>query len=215
MFGKDKPKDPREKAKAIKSTLRREGYKLDRDVANMQRQIEKNEAIVKRYGKQGNIEAAKIVAKEIVGARKAKSRFITAKTQLNSVTMQVDHQLALVRMEGAMKASTDVMKSMQTLMKLPQLQQTMMELSKEMTKMGIIEEMVEDTMESAFDDDDLEEAAQEEVDKVLGELIGGQLDKAPDAISETLPEPMGATAAEEDIDEDMDAMRRRLESLKS
>ncbi|MEM8488348.1 MAG: Snf7 family protein [Bacteroidota bacterium] len=41
---------------------------------------------------------------------------------------------------------------------------------------GIIEEMVEDTLEDALgDDDELEDDAQEEVDKVLFELTAGLL----------------------------------------
>ena len=39
---------------------------------------------------------------------------------------------------------------------------------------GIIEEMMEDTMESLDDQDELEEEAQEEVDKVLFEITAGQ-----------------------------------------
>ena len=40
---------------------------------------------------------------------------------------------------------------------------------------GIIEEMMEDTLEMVGDDDELEEAAQEEVDKVLWELTAGKI----------------------------------------
>lgn len=39
---------------------------------------------------------------------------------------------------------------------------------------GIIEEMMEDTFEGLEDQDDLEEEAQEEVDKVLWELTAGK-----------------------------------------
>ncbi len=39
---------------------------------------------------------------------------------------------------------------------------------------GIIEEMIEDTFEG-LEDDDIEEAAQEEVDKILWELTSGTL----------------------------------------
>ena len=39
--------------------------------------------------------------------------------------------------------------------------------------MGIIEEMMEDTFESLEEGEDLEEEAQEEVDKVLWELTAG------------------------------------------
>ena len=40
-------------------------------------------------------------------------------------------------------------------------------------KAGIIEEMLEDTMESLDDNEDMEEEAQEEIDKVLFDLVGG------------------------------------------
>jgi len=42
---------------------------------------------------------------------------------------------------------------------------------------GIIEEMLEDTMEGLDDSEELEEAAQEEVDKVLFDLTAGTLEK--------------------------------------
>ena len=42
------------------------------------------------------------------------------------------------------------------------------------SQMGIIEEMMEDTMESIDDQDDLEEEAQEEVDKILFEITKGK-----------------------------------------
>ena len=46
------------------------------------------------------------------------------------------------------------MKAMSSLMRLPELQQTMQNMSKEMMKMGIIEEMMEDTMEALDDIDE-------------------------------------------------------------
>ena len=43
---------------------------------------------------------------------------------------------ATVRMAGAMEKSTDVMKAMQSLMKVGEVRETMMALSKEMNKVG-------------------------------------------------------------------------------
>ena len=65
------------------------------------------------------------------------------------------------------------MAAMRNLIKLPEIQAAMMELSKEMTKAGLIEEMMEDTFES-LEDDDLEEEADKEVDKVLWEITNGE-----------------------------------------
>jgi charged multivesicular body protein 3 len=63
--------------------------------------------------------------------------------------------------------------------------QIMREMAKEMTKMGIIEEIVEETMES-FEPENMEELAQEEVDRVLWEVTAGELGRAPAAVSDAL-----------------------------
>ena len=59
-----------------------------------------------------------------------------------------------------------------SLVKLPEISASIQELSKEMIKAGIIEEMIQETIEYS-DSDDIEDAAQEEVDKVLYELTDG------------------------------------------
>ena len=46
---------------------------------------------------------------------------------------------------------------------------SMMELSREMFKAGVIDEMVTDSMASAMGEDELEEETEEEVEKVLAE----------------------------------------------
>lgn len=44
--------------------------------------------------------------------------------------------VAVVRVAGALQKSTDVMKAMQSLVKVPEIQATMRDLSKEMMKVG-------------------------------------------------------------------------------
>lgn len=62
------------------------------------------------------------------------------------------------------------MQAMQALVRLPEVAATMQELSKEMMRAGIIEEMLDETMSSVEDEEEMEEAAQSEVDKV-GHII--------------------------------------------
>ncbi|GFS16809.1 charged multivesicular body protein 3, partial [Elysia marginata] len=138
---------------------------------------------------------------------------------------------ATLRVAGALAKSTEVMQSMQQLIKLPEIQATMREMSKEMMKAGIIEEMMDDTME-ALDDEELDEEADEEVDKVLYEITAGELGKAPEAVDDSLPvldtegakaakagpSRSGATAValgDDDDDDDIDEMKARLEALRS
>ena len=74
------------------------------------------------------------MAREVVNARKAVTRIHTAKANLSSVEMQMKAQAAQLRIAGSLSKSTDVMKSMQQLVKMPEIQKTMMEMSKEMMK---------------------------------------------------------------------------------
>lgn len=60
---------------------------------------------------------------------------------------------------------------MQSLVRLPEIAAVMRDMSKEMMKAGIIEEMVDDTMSSLEDEEEMEEEAQTEIDKVVFFLI--------------------------------------------
>ena len=89
---------------------------------------------IKECAKRGDKESAKVLAKEVVASRKAVNRIYTAKANLSSIEMQMRNQASQLRLAGSLQKSSEVMKSMQQLVKLPELQKTMMELSKEMTK---------------------------------------------------------------------------------
>ena len=81
--------------------------------------------------------------------------------------------LATLRLSGAMQKSAEVMKNMQELIKVSDVAAAMRDLSKEMMKAGLIEDMVEDAMEGFDEQEEMEEEVQLEVDKVLWELTAG------------------------------------------
>lgn len=108
------------------------------------------------------------------------------------------------------------MVAMQKLVRMPEITNTMREMSKEMTKAGILEEMIEETMESLEDSEAVEEEAAEEVDKVLWELTDGKLGEAP---SVPIATPNDASTSKvqdnEDEEEDLEEMQNRLQALRS
>jgi charged multivesicular body protein 3 len=121
-----------------------------------------------------------------------------------------------MRIAGSMKTSTEVMKAMSNLIKIPELQKTMTELGKEMLKAGIIDELIEETIDSALDAEDIDSAADAEVDKIILEITQGKLKDLPDLN----PADRGqATASavpdEEEEEEPEEEMTKRLEALKS
>lgn len=194
--------------------MRKEKRVLDRQIHGIQREEEKAKRALKDAAKKGHKDVCAIYAKEIVQSRKAVSRIYAAKAQMTSVEYGMQQQLAQLRMAGALEKSAEVMKNMQSLVKVSEVSNTMRELSKEMMKAGIIEEMMEDAFD-VLEDDDMEEAAQEEVDKILWEITAGKLGEAPAAVKDSLPEPEGAAALEPEEEEEVSDMQARLEALRS
>ena len=129
--------------------------------------------------------------------------------------MQVNEAFSVRKIEGSIKASTGIMKDVNTLVRLPELTGTMRELSQELMKAGIIEEMVGDNLP---DDELLEgedEEAETEVDKVLGEILQGKLGKAKVDEKPVEEEPAAEEEDLEDQEATLEQMRGRLEALKS
>nr|CAG4642077.1 EOG090X0EF4 [Eurycercus lamellatus] len=215
LFGKTQEVNPKDRVNEWCSKLRKESSQLDRQIRSIQREEEKVKRSMREAAKKGDKDVCLILAKEILHSRKAISKIYTSKAHINSISMQMKNQLATLRIAGALQKSTEVMKAMQQLIKIPEVAATMRDLSKEMMKAGIIEEMLEDTLEGMEDTEELEEAAQEEVDKVLWEITAGQLGKAPAAVTDSLPVRDRPEAAAADDEGDLEDMQSRLQALKS
>ena len=94
--------------------------------------------------------------------------------------MQMKSQLATMGVAGPLQTNAEVMKSMSRLVKSQEIQKSMMELSREMMKAGVIEEMLDDAKEQ--DEEETVDAAQEEVDKIITEITTGKKgDDLPDS----------------------------------
>jgi len=221
LFGKSKAPDPKEQVQEWGKKIRKEGYNLDRQINAIKREEMKVTKSLKDAAKKGDKDVCHILAKEIINSRRATTRLYTAKANLNSVNLQMKNQLATIKVSGALSSSAEVMKSMNALVKLPETQKVMMELSREMMKAGVIEEMLEDTMEGLDGEEEMEEAAQEEVDKIIFELTTGKLGEAPAAVKDTLPAASSTVPAdtvledEEESEGELEEMQSRLEALRS
>lgn len=206
--------------------IRANTRKLDRDMSQLKLLEQKTKQYILQSSKRGQKQPSqakqaaaetRTFARELVRIRKQSSRLATSKAQLQSVQMQVNEAFSVRKIEGSLKASTGIMKAVNSLVRLPELMGTMRELSQELVRAGIIEEMVGDSLP---DDQLLEgedDEAEAEVDKVLGEILEGKMAKAKVA---DLPVEEEAVAAEPEEDlEDQEItlaqMRGRLEALKS
>jgi len=129
--------------------------------------------------------------------------------------MQVNEAFSVRKIEGSIKSSVGIMRSVNQLVRLPQLTGTMSELSRELLKAGIIEEMVDDTLANDQMAEGEEEEAEAEVDKVLNEVLKDKLPPTIQKPEEEMPAPPVAEEEEENQEEMLAQMRGRLEALKS
>eukprot|EP00002_Diphylleia_rotans_P037894 TRINITY_DN852_c0_g1_i1.p1 TRINITY_DN852_c0_g1~~TRINITY_DN852_c0_g1_i1.p1 ORF type:complete len:213 (+),score=68.90 TRINITY_DN852_c0_g1_i1:66-704(+) len=210
LFGKQLT--PEEMAKKWRQELRAEERRLDRQIRDLDLAEKKVQREMKDLAKKGRMDSARILARELVHSRKAKERFHTAKAQMNSVSMQIQQNLATVRVAGHMQKSAAVMRFMNQLVKVDDISATMQAMSKEMMKAGFIEEMIDDAM----DDPTLEEDADVEVEKVMGEILGEASSTAglANPVAARAKQPARQAAVEEEED-DMAEMHARLAALKS
>jgi charged multivesicular body protein 3 len=168
---------PQEKVRKWQSQLKSQSRLLDREIHQLDLASSKTKQEIKKLAQRGDVKNAKILAREVVRSGKQKSRLQTSKANLNSIHMQLGHQLAMVKVTGTLQQSSEIMKASNSLISVPQLSGTMREMSMEMMKAGIMQEMLDDTMESlddANEDEEMEEEAQEEVDKVLWQITDGK-----------------------------------------
>ncbi|KAL5198812.1 hypothetical protein ABZP36_002324 [Zizania latifolia] len=186
----------------------------------VQREEKNVEKSIREAAKRNDMGSAKALAKELVRSRRAVNRLYENKAQLNSVSMHLGEIVATARTVGHLSKSTEVMKIVNNLMKAPELATTMQEFSKEMTKAGVMEEMVNDAVDSALDSEDMEEEIEEEVDKVLASVAGETASQLPDAVrkqrinqasTSRVPEEREAVAeGADDDEEDLEEIRARL-----
>ncbi|KAG6504059.1 vacuolar protein sorting-associated protein 24 homolog 1-like [Zingiber officinale] len=215
--------NPQQQLREWQRRLRQEGRNIERQIRDVQREEKNVQKAIKEAAKRNDMASAKSLAKEIVRSRRAVNRLYENKAQLNSVSMHLGELVATARTVGHLSKSAEVMKLVNNLMKAPEVAATMQEFSKEMTKAGVMEEMVNDAVDTALDSEDIEEEIEEEVDKVLAAIAGETISELPDATSkQKIKQPstsikiQAQEAVTEGADnEDLDEIRERLARVRS
>jgi len=217
--------DPQAQMRKCNQLIRANTRQLDRDInqlkaldaktrqyiVNASRRAQRNPSQTKQAAQE-----TKTFARELLRIRKQNARLTTSRAQLQSVQMQVNEAFSVRKIQGSLKTSTGIMKDVNTLVRMPELMGTMRQLSVELVRAGIIEEMVDDALPADQLLDEEEEEAEAEVDKVLQEILQGKLSKAePVRPEQPVQEDTSAEAEFEDQEATLAQMRGRLEALKS
>ncbi|KAK6466614.1 charged multivesicular body protein 2a [Huso huso] len=216
LFGKRKT--PEEMLRQNQRALTRAMRDLDRERQRLEQQEKKIIADIKKMAKQGQMDAVKIMAKDLVRTRHYVKKFIMMRANIQAVSLKIQTLKSNNSMAQAMKGVTKAMGTMNRQLKLPQIQKIMMEFEKQSEIMDMKEEMMNDAIDDAMGDEDDEEESDAVVSQVLDELglnltdelsnlpsTGGKLSVTAGKKAEPTPTLADADA---DLEERLNNLRR-------
>ncbi|KAF9451227.1 Snf7-domain-containing protein [Macrolepiota fuliginosa MF-IS2] len=184
---------PAERLRQHQRSLAKAQRELDRERTKLEASEKKLVADIKRSAKSGQMNACKVMAKDLVRTRKYVQKFYQMRTQLQAVGLRIQTLRSNEQMAVAMRGATRAMASMNRGLNLPQIQRIMTDFEKESSMMDMKEEMMSDAVDDVMDDEEDEE---EEGDKILKQV----LDEIGVDLSQQLTDaPTGIAAASKSL----------------
>eukprot|EP00099_Drosophila_melanogaster_P023634 NP_651455.1 vacuolar protein sorting 2 [Drosophila melanogaster] len=182
LFGKKISPDEmlRKNQRALNKAMR----DLDRERMKMEQQEKKIIADIKKMAKEGQMDAVKIMAKDLVRTRRYAKKFMLMKANIQAVSLKIQTLKSQNTMAQAMKGVTKAMQNMNRQLNLPQIQKILQDFEKQSEMMDMKEEMINDAIDDAMEDEGDEEETDAVVSQVLDELglqLGEQLGDLPSA----------------------------------
>lgn len=218
LFGKRKT--PEEMMRQNQRALNKAMRDLDRERAKMEMQEKKLISDIKKMAKDNQMDAVKIMAKDLVRTRRYVKKFILMRANIQAVSLKVQTLRSQNAMALAMRGVTRALGSMNKQMNLPQIQRIMQEFEKQSDIMDMKEEMMSDVIDDVIGDEEDEEESDQVVSQILDELgvqLNQKLGDLPTANSTlssaktNTKQPVAAEGGNDDADADLQA---RLENLR-
>jgi len=164
--------------------LRKVTRDVERDRRELEREEKKLEIEIKKAAKVGNKQALTVLAKQLLNVRKQKTRTYSAQSKVQAAGSAAKAMGANVKMAETMGSTAKVMGDMNRMMNPQQVAKNMQDFEMANTKMGMTEEMMNDTLDDMLADSGDEEEENAIVNQVLDEIgieVSGKLSEAPSA----------------------------------
>ena len=145
LFGKRKT--PEELLRQNRRALNKVMRELDQELDQLERQEKKLVVDIRKMVKSGQMEAVKIMAKDLVRTQSFVKRFILMRANIQGIAFKIQTLKSQAAMANAMKGVTKALCSMNKKMNLPQLQKVMMQFERESEIMDLKEETISDTID--------------------------------------------------------------------
>ncbi|XP_021360906.1 charged multivesicular body protein 2b-like isoform X2 [Mizuhopecten yessoensis] len=137
---------------------------------------------IKKAAKQGNKQAATVLAKQLINMRKQRTKSYSVGSKIHSIGTQQKVMHSNMKMGTAMATTTKTMQQMNKVMDPVKTAKTMQDFTKESMKMEMSEEMINDTLDDILGESGDEEESDAIVSQVLDEIgidMSGKLADAP------------------------------------
>jgi charged multivesicular body protein 2A len=167
-LGQSKP-TLEEQLRANKRMINRSIRELEKERMNLQNQEKKIILDIKAAAKNNQLNAVKIMAKDLVRTRKYQSKFYEMKSHLQGVQLRMQTIKSTEAMARSMAGATKAMTALSKQLNLPGLTQILQEFQQETEKLGITQEVMGDT-----------------IDEVMGEV--GDIEQEEMVVSQVLDE---------------------------
>ena len=144
---------PEEKLRRFKRTIRQSTRELERSRRRIEREEAKHKQQIKALMAKGEVEAAMILTRDIVRNRRAMHKFMKLESQLQSLDLRITTIKAQSGVNNALKGAAQAMSQLNRMVRLPEMQAIMSKFMQENEMMDIKSELVDDQMDSLWDDE--------------------------------------------------------------
>ncbi|KAK2459702.1 hypothetical protein APHAL10511_008347 [Amanita phalloides] len=159
---------PAERLRQHQRMLAKAQRELDRERGRLEQNEKKLVMDIKKTAKSGQMNACKVMAKDLIRTRRYVHKFHQLRTQLQAVGLRIQTLRSNQQMAEAMRGASRAMRSMNRGLNLPSIQHIMNEFERESSMMDMKEEMMSETIDGVMGDEEDEE---EEGDKVIKEVL--------------------------------------------
>lgn len=180
LFGK-KP-TLKEQQRENDRNLRKATRDIERERRKLEEEEKKLEQEIKKNAAQGNKDACRILAKQLVEIRKQKARTYAANSKITSIGYQNKNMGTNVALTEAMSTTAQTMSNMNKIMKPEAISANVRNFQQANMKMEMTDEMINDTLDDMLNESGDEEESNAIVNQVLDEIgieISGKMSNIP------------------------------------
>lgn len=169
---------PQEQYDMLREELRQQAKNLRREIMGIEREEFKIKFELKRLAARSDKETAVELAKGLVRSGKVKARLTQNIANLQGLESSMRQALATSKVQGILKDVTPVMQVAHEALSAPEMRSVVAGFSKEVKKFDMLSDLQDAAMDAALNQDDISDAAENEINAVLQEVAGKLVGKA-------------------------------------